>query len=117
MIFSIFVAILVWFVKNCKNPFKYVKGKMIATSIIIFQTFLPSIINLNAQSVSCLEIYSNKYFLKFNTMISCDSQEFLNWVLKIPRIFFKFFLEKFCLFYICSAGIDSCTFSNYAFEK
>ena len=83
MLVFILVAILIWAVKNCIKSLKFVKSKIIATSIIIFQTFLPSIINLNAQSVSCLEIDSKIFFLRLNTLIRCDSQEFTYWVLKI----------------------------------
>ena len=66
---------------------------MKASLTIIVETFIPSIINLNSQSINCMQIDS-KYFVKANTTIDCNSEEFIEWV-KNHSNNFMFYLERF----------------------
>ena len=68
---------------------------MKASLTIIVETFIPSIINLTFQSLNCIEIDSKKYFVEANTMIDCNSEEFIEWVEQILiEYFLKFYLER-----------------------
>lgn len=89
MIFYISLSGIIWILISLYYSDFSKFNKIKASLIIIVETFLPSIVNLNLQSINCIEIDLNKFFVKADSMINCDSNEFIEWVLNFLKIYLK----------------------------